>query len=321
MADPKARDCLLGKLGAARAGGDRVALIVSAMGRKGAPYATDTLLGLIDEASGQTEASARTRDLLASCGETIATCYVASLLSAHGIPAAPLTAYTAGIQAGGPFGNAELLSVDAERVMTVINAGVVPVITGFQAVNPDGDVVTLGRGGSDTSAVAVGAAIGADYVDIFTDVPGVAIADPRIVPEAPYLAQLDYHSMFRLASNGARVLHDRSALLGQRYGVRIRVRSTFDDGEGTLISAAPLASSLPAVLGITSSLKRGEAVVTVVCAPGMGKELLPLAEAVAQSAGAVYQGPSSDPDALSFSCEAERATSLVRSLFSALVVS
>ena len=335
VADPAARELMLRKVEAARSKGDRIVVVVSAMGRKGAPYATDTLLGLLGEARGAaavsvgacgsgaaTAAGGRTRDLLASCGETISACLVASLLCARGTPATPMTAYTAGMRADGPFENADIASVDGERVMNAVRAGIVPVITGFQAVNPDGDIVTIGRGGSDTTAVAVGAAIGADYVDIYTDVPGVAAADPRIVPGAPFLARLDYPSMFRLASNGARVLHDRSALLGERSGARIRVRSTFDDGEGTLVSAEPLPAGAPAILGIASVAKGDGAVVTVVCAEGRAAGIRTRAVAAAEAAGATpavtAADADADADALSFWCPAGEAPDLVRALFSAV---
>ena len=184
--------------------------------------------------------------------------------------------------------------------------GSVPVVTGFQAVAPNGAIVTIGRGGSDTTAVAIGAWAKADFVDIYTDVPGVAMADPRVVPEAPFLERLDYRSMYRLATNGARVLHDRSALMGERFGVRIRVRSTFEDGNGTLVSSEPLPADAPAVLGIASNKTADGAIVTVVCRMGGAVS----AGNIAAKAAAVAGGtpvPNADKDALSFSCEASAA--------------
>lgn len=318
VADPDARERMLRKVEAARAHGDRVVVVVSAMGRKGAPYATDTLLGLLDEAQG-TDATADglVRDLMASCGETISACLVAQLLSARGTKAVPLTAYSAGIHAEGPYGDAEITAVEAARIMAVVDAGSVPVVAGFQAVAPDGGIITIGRGGSDTSAVAIGAWTKADYVDIYTDVPGVAAADPRVVPDAPFLPRLDYRSMYRLASNGARVLHDRSALLGERFGVRIRVRSTFDDGDGTLVSADPMPAGSPAVLGIASNKTASGAVVTVVCMEGSGAAVSGPASAAAAKSGAVPV-PGGDADALTYACTAEQAPDLVRALFTSI---
>jgi len=143
---------------------------------------------------------------------------------------------------------------------------------------------------------------------------GVAAADPRVVPDAPFLPRLDYRSMYRLASNGARVLHDRSALLGERFGVRIRVRSTFDEGDGTLVSADTMPAGSPAVLGIASNKAASGAVVTVVCMEGRGTAIAGLAAAAAAKSGAV-QVPSTDADALAYSCTAEQAPDLVRTLF------
>ncbi len=312
VANPDARDRMLAKIQAARANGDKVIVVVSAMGRKGAPYATDTLLGLLDEEAGGGDGL--TRDLMASCGETISACLVAALLSAKGTKAVPMTAYTSRMAAAGPYGDAEVTGVDPEALRSVLASGVVPVVTGFQAVAPDGTLVTIGRGGSDTSAVAIGAWTKADYVDIYTDVPGVAMADPRVVPEAPFLARLDYRSMYRLAANGARVLHDRSALLGERFGVRIRVRSTFDDGAGTLVSAEPLPEDAPAVLGIAANKSNEGAVVTVVCREGSAASVAPAATTAAKAAGAVAHA-SADADALSYSCASDAAPALVKSLF------
>jgi aspartate kinase len=314
VANPDARARMLDKIQAARAGGDQVVVVVSAMGRKGAPYATDTLLGLLDEAGG---GDSLTRDLIASCGETISACLVASLLTARGTKAVPLTAYTADMAATGLYGDAEMTDVNPGAIKSILASGAVPVVTGFQAVAPDGTLVTIGRGGSDTSAVAIGAWMKADYVDIYTDVPGVAMADPRVVPEAPFLVQLDYRSMYRLAANGARVLHDRSALLGERFGVRIRVRSTFDDGEGTLVSAEPLPAGAPAVLGIAANKTADGALVTVVCREGTASSVASTSSAAAKAAGA-QPSPGPDPDALAYSCAADAAPILVKALYKAV---
>jgi aspartate kinase len=184
-------------------------------------------------------------------------------------------------------------------------------------VAPNGGIVTIGRGGSDTSAVAIGAWAKADFVDIYTDVPGVAMADPRVVPEAPFLARLDYRSMYRLATSGARVLHDRSALLGERFGVRIRVRSTFDDGDGTLISPELLPAGSPAVLGIASDKTADGALVTVVCSVGAAASIAGIAVKAAAVAGGI-PAPNDDRDAISFSCTASGSPALVTALFKAL---
>ena len=313
VADERARGFLAAKAQAARARGDGVILVVSAMGRRGAPYATDTLLDLLEPFG----ADAAARDLVVSCGEIVSSCLVASFLASLGTPAVPLTAYTAGIRAEGPFGDAVPVAADVARIRALLDAGKTPVVTGFQGVNPDGQTVTLGRGGSDTTAVALGAFMGADFVDIYTDVPGVAAADPRVIPEAPFLDYLDYGSMYRLASHGARVLHDRSAQIAEARGVRVRVRSTFDDLEGTLIGPERPGVKEQAFLGIASSKEGpGSALVTILFRTGRGKEGL---EKAVKSAAGLYRErvESADPDVAAFRCPASESAALARALFEA----
>jgi len=320
VADAKARLCLAAKVCEARARGDEVVLVVSAMGRRGSPYATDTLLDLIGEYESRPDPLAS--DLLVSCGETISACLVSALLRSQGVPSVPMTAYSAGIRADGPHGDATPTGVDASAIRDQLAAGAVPVITGFQAIGASGELVTLGRGGSDTSAVAVGAALGAEYVDIYTDVPGVAKADPRVVPDAPFVEFLDYDSMFRLAKHGARVLHDKSAIIAQRGNILIRVRSTFDDGLGTLIGPAARPDSggpgVPDFIGLASVKEEdGLARVNVIFAKGRGT---PGAGAVAEVAAALGAAlcPRDDPDALSFICNQAYSGDLSRAIFATL---
>ena len=315
VADERARGFLAAKAETARKRGDQVVLVVSAMGRRGAPYATDTLLDLVETFG--PAADAMTRDLLASCGETISCCLVAAFLTSRGVPSVPLTAFTAGIRVEGPFGDATPVAADAARIRAILNEGKTPVVTGFQGINPDGQLATLGRGGSDTTAVALGAFLKADYVDIYTDVPGVAAADPRVIPEAPFLDYLDYRSMYRLAFNGSRVLHDRSAQIAERYGVRVRVRSTFDETEGTLIGPERPDVREPAFLGIATSKEGSEkSKVTVLFRSGRGGEGVQTAIQTASSSSAERLA-SEDPDVAAFRCSAADAPLLAKSLFAA----
>lgn len=321
VADERARGFLIEKVRKARERGDQVVLVVSAMGRKGAPYATDTLLGLLREAN--PAADPATSDLLVSTGETISACLLSAQLAAQGIPSVPMTAYTAGIRAEGPAQDATPTGIDAAAIRAKLQAGFVPVITGFQAVDAKGDIVTLGRGGSDTSAVIVGVGLGADYVDIYTDVPGVAKADPRVAKDAPYMDFLDYESMFRLAKHGARVLHDRSALIAEKGRALLRVRSTFDDGEGTLIGPEGTKDGsgnprrVPDFIGL-GSVTRADGLVrlTAVFAKGRGKA--DIASDVAATFGAKSEVPADDRDAVAFVCEAEPAKELTRALLARL---
>jgi aspartate kinase len=325
VADAAARERIVGKVRAARERGDRVVLVVSAMGRRGAPYATDTLLDLLDGFGATPDVLAS--DLLASCGELISACLVSVLLCGRGIPAAPLSAYTAGIKAEGPRGDATPTAVDASALVTLLEKGLVPVIAGFQGVGPDGAILTLGRGGSDTSAVAVGIALEAAYVDIYTDVPGVAKADPRVVKDVPFMEFLDYDSMFRLAKHGARVLHDRSALLAERGRALLRVRSTFDEGEGTLIGPPEAAPGgrvgTPDFIGLASAPgPEGRTRVTAVFAKGRsgpGREAAMKAIAASAFPCAIAEVPAGDQDAFSLICETDAAGDLARVLFAALV--
>ncbi len=312
VATAEAREALAGQVARERAAGNRVVVVVSAMGRAGAPYATDTLLGLVPDATPMV------RDLVASCGELISACVVAELLRSKGMEAVPLSAYSAGIKAEGPFGDAEPVAADSGRIRGLVDEGIVPVVAGFQGVDAAGDLVTLGRGGSDTSAVAIGAFVGADRVDIFTDVPGVAQADPRVVPEARFLPYFDYRSMYRLAANGARVLHDRSALIGERYGVRIRVRSTFDSGEGTAIGPDPMGADAPALLGVALVKGADAARVAAVFRQGTLAVRLEALVAAAEAAGARREA-SDDADVAAFACAPDAAPRLAKALFAAAV--
>ncbi len=322
LADTKARKHLLAKVRQTREHGDLPVLVVSAMGRRGAPYATDTLLEVLRDFDPKPDSVVS--DLLVSCGETISACVIATLLKREGIPAVPMTAYTAGITANGTFGDGIPTGVDAKAILDRLGSGLVPVITGFQAVDPANNIITLGRGGSDTSAVAIGIGLKADFVDIFTDVPGVAKADPRLIEDAEFMEFLDYRSMFRLAKYGARVLHDRSAQLAEATGTLIRVRSTFSDGEGTLIGPEGMPCGgakrrIPSdFVGLASLLDQdGSRTVTAVFAKGKGKEGI---AAALQAAGRFKAGrdPLDDPDAATFRCSQEDYPALARTLYQAL---
>ena len=318
LADPAARKTLLEKVRGSKAAGDEVVLVVSAMGRRGDPYATDSLLDLLKEFPGG--ADGLTSDLIAACGEVISACVIASLLNSGGIAAVPMTAYSAGIRAAGPFGDASPEGIDAACLRKILDEGKVPVVTGFQGVDASGNLLTLGRGGSDTSAVALGAALGADFVDIYKDVPGVAKADPRLVKNAPFMKFLDYDSMFRLANHGARVLHDKSALLAKASGLTMRVRSTFDDGEGTIIGLSGAGSPVPAFLGLATCAAPGEKLrVTAVFAAGEGARRMDAARSAARGLGFEVAGQAGDdPDAVVFLCAKAEAPDLAPRLFEIL---
>ena len=239
-----------------QAQGFQVVAVVSAMGRRGDPYATDTLLELL----GQNTVSPLTRDLLASCGETIAACVLAQELEHMGISAQPMSALSAGIRTDGVYGEAEITAMDPQKVKAVLKANAVPVITGFQGISPAQEVTTLGRGGSDTSAAAVGGFLGAEAVIIFTDVPGIAAVDPRIIHEAPFLTEISYEDCLVLAECGAKVVHPRAVRIARDQKIPLWVRSTFDRRPGTRIGT--LASPMQGLIGITAAREADRQVVS-----------------------------------------------------------
>lgn len=231
VATKESREYAIQHIRKLREAGYGVVAVVSAMGRRGAPYATDTLLGLVDGNCDQ-----RTEDLLSSCGETISACVMSDQLCWAGIPAVPMNSLSADIRTDGMFGNANVRGMNTAKVKAILDKGYVPVITGFQGISEDGEIMTLGRGGSDTSAVEIGGFLCAEKVLIFTDVPGVAMADPRMVPQAKYLNCINSHDMIFLARWGAKVIHPRAVEAAERHHIRMWVLSNFDDRAGTEIS-------------------------------------------------------------------------------------
>jgi aspartate kinase len=178
----------------------------------------------------------REMDMLLTAGERISMALVAMAIEAHGVPAVSFTGSQAGILTTADHGRAEILDIRAFRVQESLDQGKVAIVAGFQGVSPDSkDVTTLGRGGSDATAVALAASLGADLCEIYTDVDGVFTADPRVEPEARKLDELTFEEMLELANAGAGVLMPRSVEFGIRYNIPIHVRSSFHDGEGTWV--------------------------------------------------------------------------------------
>jgi len=233
VSTPDNRQKVLEKIIKEKKAGNDVVVVVSAMGRRGDVYATDTLLDKLYEIS--PNPSARTKDLMASCGEIISACIVAHTLETSGYSAIPLTGFQAGIKTNDEFTNGIVLSVEADRIKQVIESGAVAVVAGFQGWNEEKDIVTLGRGGSDTTAIALGGTLKADKVEIYTDVPGIAYTDPRIIPSAPYLKSVDFKPMYILARTGAKVVHHRAIEAAMHFQRPFWVKSTFTDDQGTLV--------------------------------------------------------------------------------------
>jgi len=210
--------------------GAGVVIVVSAMGRRGEPYATDTLLSLLDR-----NADKNVSDLLIGCGEIISACVVADCFKARGIKAFPMTALQAGISTDGRFADARITSIDTSMMRAKLDEGFVVVLTGFQGYSKTNELTTLGRGGSDTTAVAVGGALKASRVVIYSDVPGVAQADPRIVPQARFLKTIDFPSMLFLSAMGAKVLHPNAIRTAVQFQMPFEAKDIGSDEGGTRI--------------------------------------------------------------------------------------
>ncbi len=208
--------------------GDRIVVVVSAMGD-----ATDDLLALLAQVDERPHA--REVDMLLATGEQVSMALLAAALRAIGRDAVSLTGWQAGIQTDGVHRKAQILGVDATRLRAHLDAGQTVVVAGFQGISAAGEITTLGRGGSDTTAVALAAALGADVCEICSDVDGVYTADPRVVPDARRLPLISYEEMMELAHLGAQVLHPRAVECAAANGVMIIARSTFVDGPGTTI--------------------------------------------------------------------------------------
>lgn len=213
----------------------KIVVVVSAMGRKGDPYATDTLISHIKENGNSLQM--REMDLLLSCGEIISATTLSSMLNEVQIKNVVLTGGQAGIITNNNFSNAQIKTIDPKRILEELENGNVVIVTGFQGITETGDVTTLGRGGSDTTATALGVALQAEVVDIFTDVEGIMSADPRIVSEAERLLAVSYEEICNLTNQGAKVIHPRAVEIAMEQKIPIRVRSTFTNDEGTLVTS------------------------------------------------------------------------------------
>lgn len=212
----------------------RVVVVVSAMGREKDPYATDTLINLVKASNPCPHP--RELDLMMSCGEMISGVVLATQLAARGINTRFLTGERSGLVTDDQHGNAHILYINPRSILECFEQGVVPVVAGFQGISEAGEITTLGRGGSDTTASALGVALNADFVDIFTDVEGVMTADPRIVDNARLLHAITYNEICQLARDGAKVVHPRAVEIAMQGGIPLRVRSTFSDSNGTLVT-------------------------------------------------------------------------------------
>lgn len=213
-------------------------VVVSAMGRNGDPYATDTLINLVNQDnSDNPELPTRDLDLLMSCGEIISGVMMASTLNQMGHQSVFMTGWQAGVITDNTHGNARILRVEPQRIIELAKKGLIVVVAGFQGRTEDYEITTLGRGGSDTTAAALGVALEAEFVDVYTDVEGIMTADPRIVSDAKTLDVVTYNEICHLAHEGAKVIHPRAVEIAMQKNIPLRVKCTFTDAPGTLVTA------------------------------------------------------------------------------------
>lgn len=257
VADPEKIRAAARKAIRAQREGNQVLMVVSAMG-----HHTDQLVDLAQQVSPRPPA--RELDMLLSTGEQVSVALVAMAIDALGSKAVSMTGGQLGIRTDNTFTKARIRSIDTTRIRSLLDSGFIVIAAGFQGIDEELNITTLGRGGSDTTAVALAAVLGADACEIYTDVDGVYTTDPRLLPEARRVGVISYDEMLELASLGAGVMHSRSIEFAKKFGVPIHVRSSFSDIEGTMIVAEPESRSVP-VSG--AALTRAEARVTLLGVP------------------------------------------------------
>ena len=238
--------------------GHQVVVVVSAMG-----HTTDRLIALAESVN--PEPPARELDMLVANGETITAPLVAMCLEGMGVPAVSLSGLQAGVRTSAAHSKARIQDIKPDRILEALASGKVVVVAGFQGVTEELEVTTLGRGGSDTTAVALAAVLNAESCEIYTDVDGIFTADPRLVKNARKLAHIQYNEMLELAAVGARVMHPRAVEIGELYNVPIHVRSSFNEGVGTMIVAQVPMEERKRVRGIAE--ETNVAKITVVGVP------------------------------------------------------
>jgi aspartate kinase len=262
------------RVAATRAAGNDVMVVVSAMAGE-----TNRLLELANSVSAQPDA--RETDVLLATGEQASVALLAMALHDLQVPAQSFLGHQIRISTNSVFGRARIKSIDADNMLDVVKGGRVAVVAGFQGVDEDSNITTLGRGGSDTSAVAVAAAVKADVCEIYTDVDGVYTTDPRICPSARKLARISFDEMLELASLGAKVLQIRSVEFAKRYNVPVHVRSSFSDEPGTWVVQEDSSMEDVLVTGVAHDLNEAKiTLLRVPDRPGLAAKILtPIANA------------------------------------------
>lgn len=288
---------------AARREGYRLVIVVSAAGDS-----TDELIDLahaIDPAP-----PLREMDALLSTGEQQSAALMAIQLNRLGVPAKSFAGWQAGIETDNAHGSAKIRRIAPQRLLDALDAGLIAVTAGFQGRTADGDLSTLGRGGSDTTAVALAAAMGADRCEIYTDVDGVFTADPRLIPEAVKLSAIDSRDMLALAEGGSQVLHPASVRLAMENGVDLRLLSSFRPGEGTAVRRLK-AGERPALAGVTRDRERSA---VTLAGREAGAALLPLCREALSARGITVIRREIGENALCLTVPPERLDEAMRCL-------
>jgi aspartate kinase len=267
-------EAVTNKIAATHHQGHQLVVVVSAMSGE-----TDRLINLARQVAERP--NPRELDVLLATGEQVTIALTCMALEQHGCPARSYTGAQVHIRTDSAHTKARILDIDSQRIRQDLENGRVVVVAGFQGVDERGNITTLGRGGSDTTAVALAAALKADECQIYTDVDGVYTSDPRIVPQSRRLDRVTYEEMLEMASLGAKVLQSRSVEFASKYNVPLRVLSSFEEGKGTLICAEDESMEQPLISGVTAN--RNEAKLTVLGVPdrpGIAAGILgPIAEA------------------------------------------
>jgi aspartate kinase len=268
--------------------GNRVVAVVSAMGKT-----TDSLIQLANDVS--RHPGEREMDVLLSTGELVSSTLLAMALKDMGYEAISLSGAQAGIRTDAAHSQARILNINPERIERELNGGRIVIVAGFQGISEEMDTTTLGRGGSDTTAVALAASLKADVCEIYTDVDGVYTADPRLVPEAQPVAEIGYEEMLELATYGAKVLHSRAVELGELYNLPILVACSFNDNPGTLIHGGIAMEVRNKVRGIAHDLNVAKVtLVGIPDRPGIAAAVFEPLAAAGISVDTIVQNASSE---------------------------
>ncbi|MGE5629817.1 MAG: aspartate kinase [Caulobacteraceae bacterium] len=235
VANQERREMVVDKIEGALKRGYFPVVVVSAIGRNGDPYATDTLINFANSVG--VKGNPREMDMIMSCGEIISCVILANTIKKRGYDSIVLTGGQAGIITDENFGDAEVLRVDPKIIYESIEKNIIPVIAGFQGVTEKNEITTLGRGGSDVTGAIIGEALNSEAVEIYTDVEGVMTADPRIVPDARVMGTIYYNEVFQMAEYGAKVIHPRAVEVAMRSNIPLFIKNTLSDSEGTLVTS------------------------------------------------------------------------------------